>query len=123
MKEQKTKNENINGETAFLSIEKRISRSIAILIVACNVLLGVITAILSYNSAISAVTESIDETSIVAGNYVAAALKEDVALAYETGSIARLADPERAVEDKQAIIDQRIEDHGFWWCVLGIYNP
>lgn len=36
-----------------------------------------------------------------------------VSVAYETGSIARLADPERSAEEKQAILQQRINDHDF----------
>lgn len=49
----------------------------------------------------------------MAADYVAAALEKYIAVAYETGSIARLADPERAVEEKAAILNQRINDHDF----------
>ena len=34
-----------------------------------------------------------------------------MAIAYETGSIARLADSERTAEEKAAILNQRINDH------------
>ncbi|MCM1540910.1 MAG: methyl-accepting chemotaxis protein [Blautia sp.] len=97
----------------FVSIEKKISSSFASTIMICCIVLGVITSILSYNSSINAVSETINNTSEVAANYVAAALQEYVAIAYETGSIARLADPDRSVEDKAAILDQRIADHNF----------
>ncbi|MCM1063717.1 MAG: methyl-accepting chemotaxis protein [Eubacterium sp.] len=97
----------------FVSIEKKISVNFARTIMICCIVLGVITSILSYNSSINAVSETINNTSGVAANYVAAALQEYVAIAYETGSIARLADPDRSVEDKAAILDQRIQDHNF----------
>lgn len=97
----------------FVSIEKKISSSFARTIMICCIVLGVITSILSYISSINAVSETINNTSGVAADYVAAALREYVAVAYETGSIARLADPERSVEEKEAILNQRIQDHDF----------
>lgn len=100
-------------EGDFVSIEQKISSRFAQTILICCIVLGVITSILSYISSISAVSKTINNTSDVAANYVAASLQQYVAIAYETGSIARLADPERAVEDKEAILDQRINDHNF----------
>lgn len=97
----------------FTSIEKKISRRFGQIIMLCCIILGVITSVLSYISSISAVSETINNTSDVAASYVSAALQEYVAVAYETGSIARLADPERSAEEKAAILDQRIRDHNF----------
>lgn len=100
-----------NGE--FVSIEKKISKRFAQTIMICCILLGAITSMLSYFSSISAVSKTIDNTSDVAANYVSASLEEYIAIAYETGSIARLADPDRSAEDKAAILEQRIHDHNF----------
>ncbi len=97
----------------FVSIEKKISLRFARTILICCIVLGVITSVLSYISSISAISETINNTSDVAADYVAAALETYIAIAYETGSIARLADPERAVEDKEEILNQRIKDHDF----------
>lgn len=97
----------------FVSIEKKISSNFARTIMLCCIVLGVITSILSYASSISAVSETINNTSDVAAYYVSAALQQYVAIAYETGSIARLADPDRSVEEKEAILNQRIADHDF----------
>lgn len=102
-----------NNAEGFVSIEKKISWRFGQVIMICCIVLGLITSVLNYVSSVDAVTKSIDQTSDVAANYVAAALQQYVAIAYETGSIARLADPERAKEDKAAIINQRIEDHSF----------
>ncbi len=97
----------------FIGIGEKMSKRFGRVIMLCCIVLGVVTSVLSYFSSISAVSETINDTSSVAANYVSSALKEFVAIAYETGSIARLADPERSVEDKKAILDQRIKDHNF----------
>lgn len=97
----------------FVSIERKISSNFAQTIMVCCIVLGVITSVLSYVSSINAVSNTINNTSDVAAHYVAAALEQYIAVAYETGSIARLADPERAVEDKAAIIEQRVSDHDY----------
>ena len=104
------------GETKageFISIEKKISKRFGQMVMLCCIVLGVISSVLSYVSSISAVSETINNTSDVAANYVSAALQQYVAVAYETGSIARLADADRAVEEKADILNQRIKDHGF----------
>lgn len=113
-------NENSNSQFGrgkqsggFVSIEKKISSNFASTIMICCIILGVITAILSYISSIHAVSETIDNTSDVAAYYVSAALQQYTAIAYETGSIARLSDPERSAEEKAAILDQKMADHGF----------
>lgn len=97
----------------FVSIEKKISASFAQTILVCCIVLGVISSVLSYISSINAVSETINNTSDVAAYYVAASLQQYIAVAYETGSIARLADPDRPVKEKQTILDQRIADHNF----------
>lgn len=100
-------------QEGFVSIEKKISSRFGQVVMLCCIVLGVVASVLSYISSISAVSETLNNTSDVAANYVSASLKEFTAIAYETGSIARLADPERAVEDKKSILDQRIRDHNF----------
>lgn len=99
--------------SGFISIEKRISKRFAQTILVSCIVLGLITSILSYFSSVSAVSKTINNTSDVAADYVSAALGEYKAIAYETGSIARLADPDRDVEDKKDILNQRIRDHDF----------
>lgn len=97
----------------FVSIEKKISSNFARTIMICCIVLGVITSILSYASSINAVAETINNTSTVAAYYVSAELKEFVAIAYETGSIARLSDPGRSVEEKAALLNQKVAEHNF----------
>lgn len=110
-KVSRRKREKDDGQ--FIGIGEKISKRFGRVIMLCCIVLGVLTSVLSYISSVSAVSETINNTSDVAASYVSASLKEFVAIAYETGSIARLADPERSVEDKKAILDQRIRDHNF----------
>ncbi len=97
----------------FVSIEKKISGKFGQMIVICCVVLGIVISVLSYVSSIAAVSKTIDETSDVAAAHVAEAVERYAVIAYETGSIARLADPGRAVEDKAALIGQKVENYGF----------
>lgn len=108
MKQKKEQNSN-----KFKSIKKQISNTVALIVVACNVILGAVASYLCYTSSMETLTETMDDTSKIASERVEAELKEYTAIAYETGSIARLADAGRAIEDKQAIIQQRISDHNF----------
>lgn len=95
----------------FVSIEKKISVRFAQIILLCCIVLGIITSVLSYISSISAVSETIDDTSDVAADYVSAALQQYVAVAYETGSIARLSDPDRSAKEKEDILKKKVEEH------------
>ncbi|MCI8528072.1 MAG: methyl-accepting chemotaxis protein [Lachnospiraceae bacterium] len=97
----------------FIGIEKKISKRFGQVIIFCCIILGVITSILSYISSINAISETINDTSNVAAAYVAAAIDKYVSVAYETGSIARLADPDKSAAEKEAILRQRIDDHDF----------
>lgn len=97
----------------FVSIEKKISKRFAQTIMICCILLGAIASVLSYISSINAISNTMDSTSDIAADYVKAALKEYTAVAYETGSIARLADATKSVQEKQSILNQRIKDHNF----------
>lgn len=110
-REGKASEERKKGE--FISIEKKISSRFGRVIMICCIVLGVVTSVLSYISSISAISATINEASALAANYVSSALREYVAIAYETGSIARLADPEKTAEEKASILNQRIKDHGF----------
>lgn len=94
-------------------VEKKISVSLLVSICIVSLVLGAMGLVISYISTMSALNTNLNQTSTVAADRVTAELKEYIAIAYETGSIARLADPERAIEDKQAIVNQRISDHNF----------
>ena len=108
---KKTKAGKNNDE--FISIEKKISKRFALTVMFCCIILGVITAALSWVSSVSAVSETINNTSDVAADYVAASLEKYKAIAYETGSIARLADTEKSVAEKALILNEKVKEHSF----------
>lgn len=97
----------------FNSLGKMISGRIISIAAGACILLGFTAVFGSYTSALSALEKSVDQTSKLAADRVASELKEYKAIAYETGSIARLADEKRPMEDKKSIIQQRIDDHNF----------
>lgn len=97
----------------FVSIGKKISTRFAQVILICCIVLGIITSVLSYLSSVSAVSKTIDSTSDIAADYVAAALKQYTAIAYETGTLSRLTSPLLTKDEKKAILDKKIEEHGF----------
>lgn len=101
------------NKDGFVSIGKKISARFAQTILICCIVLGVITSVLSYISSISAVSKTINSTSDIAADYVAAALKQYTAIAYETGTIARLSSTQLSKEEKKAILDQKVEEHKF----------
>ncbi|NBI01893.1 methyl-accepting chemotaxis protein [bacterium C-53] len=97
----------------FIGIEKKIAKQFGQVVILSCVILGLITGALNYVSSINAIDKSIQNMSDIAADYVSASLSEYIAIAYETGSIARLADEEKSVEEKSAILQQRIKDHDF----------
>lgn len=111
-KEDTGNTRNTKDGNSFISIEKKVSKRFGQVVSLCCIILGVITSVLSYISSISAVSETIDNTSGVAANYVAASLNQYIAIAYETGTIARLSDPERTPEEKSDILSVKIKEHG-----------
>ncbi len=92
-------------------IEQKISKGVARLVITFNIILGLLAIASSYYVCTESVKSVLSESSHIAGELVRASLKDYIAIAYETGSIARLADPERLVSDKKAIIEQRVNDH------------
>jgi len=102
---------NTKDGNSFISIEKKVAKRFGQVISLCCIILGIITSVLSYISSISAVSETIDNTSAVAANYVAASLNQYIAIAYETGTIARLSDPERTPEEKGDILSVKVREH------------
>lgn len=94
-------------------IKKRISFSIVAITVLASLILGTACMVLNYISTLDALGKTLEETADLAAERVTSELKEYIAVAYESGSIARLADPERAKEEKKLILDQRVKDHSF----------
>ncbi|OYO59705.1 hypothetical protein CG709_17940, partial [Lachnotalea glycerini] len=97
----------------FVGLESQIVYFITTLVIVCCVLLGLVTSYLSYQSSIGAINKTIKETSDVAADLVEVSTREYLAIAYETGCIARLASADKTIEEKKSIIQQRIDKNGF----------
>lgn len=95
----------------FYSIGKVITWNILIIVIAANLVLGGICAVLNYLSAMNTLNKTMYQTADLAAGEVAGRFEKVTAIAYETGSIARLADPEKSVEEKKSIIEQRVLTH------------
>lgn len=98
-------------KSKIFTIEKKISMIITITVVMAVTIVGGVSAIMGYSSTINALYTALDETAAIAADRVFAVLKEYRAIAYETGSIARLANAENSLESKRSIMDQRVRDH------------
>lgn len=108
---QNKNQEQFSKDEKFEGIGKKISKYIFLLVICCNILIGAVCIYLNYISSISTLEKTMNETSTIASERVRAELKEYKAIAFECGSIARLAKTDTPLEDKKSIIEQRVKTH------------
>lgn len=96
----------------FKSIGRVITERILIIVVAANLILGVTSVVLNYLSSINILNNTMNEASSLAAGEVMGEMQKIAAVASETGNIARLADPDESLQDKQTILDQRVSEYG-----------
>ncbi|MCI8875974.1 MAG: HAMP domain-containing protein [Lachnospiraceae bacterium] len=68
---------------------------------------------LNYNSTMSTVEQMMSQTAVLAAGRAQKELEVYKNVVMEVGCIPQLSDPEVPVEEKQAIIDERVSMHGF----------
>lgn len=95
------------------SIRIKISLCMSTTVLLSLVLMSVITIILNYAGTVETLQQTMEKTAEFSAQRVEMELEVYKQIAYETGSIARLADPEKSIESKKEIIDQRVATHGF----------
>lgn len=95
------------------SIRTKILLSMMLTVIVSLLIVGSTGIGLNYFSTKELVEQSMAETAKIAASRVEYELKSYVNSTYDTGSVARLADPKISVEEKKALIDQRAKDHGF----------
>ena len=95
------------------TIKGRIARLVIIVVVAAIFIVGGVSIYLNYNSTNKMLEQTMTETAKLAAERVGQELDKYETIAMEVGSIARLSNAEIAVEDKQAIIDQRVKTYSF----------
>lgn len=95
------------------SIRIKISLCMSMTVLISLALMAVITIVLNYVGTVETLQQTMEKTAEFSAQRVEQELEVYKQIAYETGSIARLADPEKSVESKKEIIDQRVATHGF----------
>lgn len=94
-------------------IRTKILMSMTLTVIISLLLVGIAGIILNYSSTNALLEQNMTETAKVASQRVEHELEAYTNVAYDTGSIARLANPETSVGDKKAVMEQRAQSHGF----------
>ena len=74
---------------------------------------GLSSIALNYRSTLNTVEQMMMETAVLAGERIEQGLSAYRNVAMDTGCIPQLSDEDVPVEQKRAIIDERVRMHGF----------
>ena len=85
------------------SIRKRITSAITAIIITLSLVLGALSAYLTYASTVEALQVSMKETAKLASKQISTQLKSYRDIAHEIGSIAKMSSPDISKEEKQRI--------------------
>ena len=95
------------------SIRKKITVSLMATILIALFAVGASSIVLSYRSTMATVNQMMSETAVLAAERIEQELTAYKNVAVDTGCIAQLSDASVPLEEKQAIIDERVKMHGF----------
>ncbi len=95
------------------TIRKELLLKICILVSVPMIVLGMVTAYLSYRNTDELLKQSMQELAKTASQQVGEKLDGIKSVATETGSVARLSNPATTTAEKKEIVDQRAKNHGF----------
>lgn len=95
------------------SIRTKISLCLILTVLAGLVASGASSIALNYNSTMATVEQMMSETAVLAAGRAQQELASYKNVVMEVGHIPQLADPDVSVEEKQAIMDERVAMHGF----------
>ena len=95
------------------SIRKKITVCLMATVLAALVLVGASSITLNYRSTIATVDQMMSETAVLAAERIEQELTAYKNVAMDTGCIPQLTDRDVTLEEKRAIIDERVEMHGF----------
>ena len=109
LKEARPKNEVQNMN----SIRKKITVSLIATVLIALAAVGASSIFLNYRSTLVTVEQMMGETAILAAERIEQELTAYKNVAMDTGFIAQLSSGSTTVEEKQAIIDERVNTHGF----------
>lgn len=95
------------------SIRAKIMTAIALTGVVSILILGAVNLYMNYSGTDALLEQTVQEMATLASQRVEKELSSYENVAFDTGCIARLANPDESVESKKAVIDQRISSHNF----------
>ena len=95
------------------SIRKKITVCLMATVLIALVLVGTASITLNYRSTIATVDEMMSQTAVLAAERIEQELTAYKNVAMDTGCIPQLSDNGVSVEEKRAIIDERVRMHGF----------
>ncbi len=95
------------------SIRKKITVCLMATVLLALAIVGGCSTALSYRGTLATVDRMMCETVLLAAGRIEQELTAYKNVAMDTGCVPQLADPDTSVEDKRAIIDQRVSAHGF----------
>ena len=95
------------------SIRQKITVCLMATVVITLVLVGSVSMALSYRNTVSTVDQMLSETAILAAERISQELTAYKNVAMDTGCIPQLSDASVSVEEKRAVVDERIRMHGF----------
>ncbi len=95
------------------SIRKKITVCLMVTVVIALILVGGMSIVLNYRGTTSTVEQMLSETAVLAAERIDQELTAYKNVVIDTGCVPQLSDPDVTVEEKRAIIDERVSLHGF----------
>ena len=95
------------------SIRKKITVCLMATVLIALIAVGVASSALSYRSTVATVDQMMCETAVLAAQRIEQELTAYQNVAMDTGCIPQLSDEDVSLEEKRAIIDERVAMHGF----------
>lgn len=95
------------------TVQKKIQLALVLSVTICMVTLGIVSCCLNFYSTYASMKTSMSEMATLIASRVEWEMQSYLNIAREIGSTARLASDSYTVEEKQALIDQKVEAYGF----------
>lgn len=95
------------------SIKTKITVMLLVIVVGLSMIMGIISSVLNYNSAMDVLKKNMSENANLAAERTYYEITSYMNVALEAGRTARLSNPEISVEEKKSILDQRVTTYGF----------
>lgn len=95
------------------SIRTKIIFIIVALVMLICVSFGLISCVLSFQTAMDVMEETLSDTAVVAANQVKEAIEAELNLVSEAGAVARLSSTETSLNEKRELIAEKVSVHNF----------